>query len=363
MPKLIGTHSGSFHCDEALAVAMLRQTSAFSGSDLVRTRDPAKLEQCDIVVDVGGIYDPASHRYDHHQRGFTEVFVPGHAKFGRTKLSSAGLVYKHFGKEVIARAIGLDEESVKVVADEERAVALGKKADEEAAINLNESDRAKVELLYKKVYEEFIEALDAIDNGIPQYPADLEPAYRSGTGLAARVGALNPRWNEPEHDLDERFEKAVALTGAELASNIDYLSKAWMPARDIVADAFNRRITDVDPSGRIIILERPCPWKDHLYTLEEEAGLTDPHSKVAYILYPESVDKPDCNWRVQCVPVRVASFESRKPLPEAWRGIRDEELSELTRIPGGVFVHASGFIGGNKTREGVLEMARKSLEI
>lgn len=26
------------------------------------------LDTCDIVVDVGGIFDPAKHRYDHHQR-------------------------------------------------------------------------------------------------------------------------------------------------------------------------------------------------------------------------------------------------------------------------------------------------------
>ena len=26
------------------------------------------LETCDLVVDVGGVYDPTVHRYDHHQR-------------------------------------------------------------------------------------------------------------------------------------------------------------------------------------------------------------------------------------------------------------------------------------------------------
>ena len=57
---------------------------------LKRTRDPAILDTCDIVVDVGGVYDEKIQRFDHHQRGFTEVF--GHG-FG-TKLSSAGLVYK-----------------------------------------------------------------------------------------------------------------------------------------------------------------------------------------------------------------------------------------------------------------------------
>lgn len=55
-----------------------------------RSRDPAVLDPCDIVVDVGGIYDETKQRFDHHQRGFTEVFGHGF----ETKLSSAGLVYK-----------------------------------------------------------------------------------------------------------------------------------------------------------------------------------------------------------------------------------------------------------------------------
>ena len=55
------------------------------------------------------------------------------------------------------------------------------------------------------------------------------------------------------------------------------------------------------------------------------------------------------------------SFESRKPLPEAWRGVRDDELSKLSGIDGCVFVHASGFIGGNKTEEGTMKMAFAAL--
>jgi uncharacterized UPF0160 family protein len=57
---------------------------------LKRSRDPAVLDTCDIVVDVGGVYDEAIQRFDHHQRGFEEVFGNGYV----TKLSSAGLVYK-----------------------------------------------------------------------------------------------------------------------------------------------------------------------------------------------------------------------------------------------------------------------------
>lgn len=54
-------------------------------------------------------------------------------------------------------------------------------------------------------------------------------------------------------------------------------------------------------------------------------------------------------------------FESRKPLLSHWRGLTDDHLSEVAGIPGCVFVHTSGFIGGNKTYEGALAMARASL--
>lgn len=56
-------------------------------------------------------------------------------------------------------------------------------------------------------------------------------------------------------------------------------------------------------------------------------------------------------------------FESRKALPAQWRGLRDEELSRESGIPGGVFIHMSGFIGGNQTFEGALAMAKAALTL
>jgi uncharacterized UPF0160 family protein len=65
---------------------------------------------------------------------------------------------------------------------------------------------------------------------------------------------------------------------------------------------------------------------------------------------------------VQAVSVAPDRFESRKALPEKLRGMRDDDLSKETGIPGCVFIHMSGFIGGNKTYEGALEMARAALK-
>ncbi len=44
--------------------------------------------------------------------------------------------------------------------------------------------------------QDFIEAIDAIDNGISQYPKDIKALYKNRTDLSSRVGHLNPAWNQ-----------------------------------------------------------------------------------------------------------------------------------------------------------------------
>ena len=63
-----------------------------------------------------------------------------------------------------------------------------------------------------------------------------------------------------------------------------------------------------------------------------------------------------------CYQISSICFFFRLSLLEEWHGVRDEQLSSLSGIKGCIFVHASGFIGGNETREGALEMARKTLQ-
>ncbi|KAG8977171.1 hypothetical protein FRC05_002170 [Tulasnella sp. 425] len=325
--KMIGTHNGTFHCDEALAVFLLRQTGTYRDADLTRTRDPKLLDTCDIVVDVGAVYDPEKLRFDHHQREFDGVFGHGYS----TKLSSAGLIYKHYGKEIISGHLNLSPED------------------------------PKVETLWLKLYKvliEYIEAIDGVDNGVQQYPPEIPPKYRIRTDVSTRVGWLNPAWNESvdSKSVDVRFEKASKLVGEEFISRLEYYGNAWLPARELVQNGLEAR-SAVSPSGHIILFEHFCPWKEHLFDLEKELSIPD-DQKPIYIVYP---DETAGNWRIQAVPISPDSFISRKPLPEPWRGVRDDALSTVSGIPGGIFVHASGFIGGNQTQAGALEMARRAL--
>ena len=63
----IATHSGGFHTDDVFAVATLQLVHRVENVEIIRTRDEEELAKADIVVDVGGIYDVSSKRFDHHQ--------------------------------------------------------------------------------------------------------------------------------------------------------------------------------------------------------------------------------------------------------------------------------------------------------
>lgn len=352
---VIGTHSGSFHCDEALAVGMLKLLPRFAASPVVRTRDPAALAECDVAVDVGAVYDPAALRYDHHQASFTGVYSTAHD----IKLSSAGLVFKHLGAEVVRAVVGpgVDEPTV-----------------------------AK---LTARTYDHFVLELDGIDNGVePTEGGRLR--YRVSTGLASRVGRLNPAWNEDASEAvaNARFAEAMALATGELVDSLTRAVATWLPARRIVVAA-RAAARQAHPSGRILVLQQFCPWKEHLGELEAEdaaeeaaaapgaaAGGDDeggdaPSAKRAragdapalppalYMLYADSSG----SWRVQAVPVDPESFACRKALPAAWRGLRDDTLSAAAGVPGCIFVHAGGFIGGAKTYEGALALATQALDM
>jgi uncharacterized UPF0160 family protein len=335
--KVIGTHSGTFQADEAMGCWMLRQLPAYRDSKIVRSRDLEVLDPLDIVIDVGGIYDHSKLRYDHHQRGYDERFEYPRAGTATTttdaeprctKLSASGLVYRHYGKEVIQQYYpSLPEEYLS--------------------------------LAYVKLYDGLLEALDAIDTGVELVPEGVTPVYKDSTGLASRVGRLNPRWNEVDDagntpSLDERFAEAVNICGDDFCSVLTAIVESDIPAREYVERALLQR-HETCASSQIIALESGgLPWRGHLYELEKIHHV-DPLIK--FVLYQDISGM----WRVQAVTVEGSGFSNRLSLPEAWRGVRDQDLEGVTKIPGSRFVHAAGFIGGADTFEGVLQMAQVAL--
>jgi uncharacterized UPF0160 family protein len=69
MPVLVATHDGPFHADDVMAFAMIR-TFFDAAATVVRTRDLGRIAGADVVIDVGGVYDPPTRRFDHHQTAY-----------------------------------------------------------------------------------------------------------------------------------------------------------------------------------------------------------------------------------------------------------------------------------------------------
>lgn len=325
----ICTHSGSFHADEALAVYMLRLLPQYRYAKLVRSRNPIDWENSDIVVDVSGKYDEIKY-FDHHQRDFLTFFNDKY----KTKLSSAGLIYKHFGREIISTVIKLDESILE--------------------------EKEKIDYLYDKIYSDFIEAVDANDNGIDIYEEkdNLKPRFKDRNfSIAGIISNLNPSWesNANDHDFDRQFEIASKLIGDAFFNYLTYMGNSFLKAKQYVIDSFNDRF-NIDKSGKILVFDRFIPWKEHLFNVELENNAS---GEILYVLFPDNSN----SWRIAAVPINSTSFDSRKKLPEPWRGIRDDALSQLTGVPDCVFIHAAGFIGGAKSKESVIKLAQLSLDL
>jgi uncharacterized UPF0160 family protein len=346
----ICTHSGSFHCDEALAIGLLKLMPEWKDAPVVRTRKSEIIDACKIVVDVGGLHDHSKSRYDHHQREFNSEFEDitlGQETDFKTKLSSAGLVYKYYGKRIlneIRMACGAPEE-----------------------------DAALSDKIWKKIYAGFVEHVDGIDNGIEAFESG-SPNYNVSTTLSSRVGQLNPSWNEASEDTvrNQLFQQAMMLTQKEFVHRVTSLYTSWFPARSIVERAITKEEENTEQKSskrqktedgedvwtidaQILVLDQYCPWIEHLFDLEKENNMV---GRYKYCLFPDN----NGGARVRAVPAAPGSFASRKALPTPWRALRDEELSTLIGIDGCVFVHNSGFIGGNKTFDGAMAMARSAIE-
>lgn len=56
-----------------------------------------------------------------------------------------------------------------------------------------------------------------------------------------------------------------------------------MPARIIVEEAWAKK-DEFHPSGEILFMNTPCPWKDHLYDIEHDNKVGE---LIKFVLYQD----------------------------------------------------------------------------
>jgi uncharacterized UPF0160 family protein len=300
--KLV-THNGRFHYDDLLSTAILLRL--YPNATVSRSREKAVIDGGDIVYDVGGVFDPERGRFDHHQPSFNETFSPKY----KIKMSSCGLIFKYYGKELLG-LYGLTEDS------------------------------SIYEKIVDKAYTELFLGADAIDNG---YDIFGEIRLR---GITDVVDLFNMQIIGKDSDEEQlkRFFKALEIVRTDLNNFMGYM-RNWAEDYAYV----NAQVGRTD--GPVLELGRHCSMSLVL-EIERELG-----RDLRFVVFPSGD-----HYRAIAVPVKDGSFATKSSFRKEWHGLRDEELSERAGIDGCVFVHVTGFLAVNRTRAGIFQMAHDSLK-
>jgi uncharacterized UPF0160 family protein len=309
---VIVTHSGKFHADDAWAVAVLNVL--FPGSEIVRTRDAATIEAADFAIDVGGIWDPAAGRFDHHQKGFSGARASG------VPYASAGLVWREYGARCVS-ALAAAHTGQQLADGEAREIAYGIDAD-------------------------IVQYLDLSDVGAAK-------SAPGGYGLSAVVSGFNPNW------LDEQrlgygapadayrlaqFQRAMALLTDILINAVRYRVGAMLAVAQV-------RQGEVLEDGKVLFLKNSAlPWTQVV------------RKEMPKVLFVISHSVAEQRYVLHTVPVSAESFKARADLPASWAGLRDAELAAVTGVPDAGFCHNGRFIAAVKSYEGARTMARLALQ-
>lgn len=198
MQKVI-THSGSFHSDDVFAVATLQLHFGAENVEVIRTRDESVIGTGDIVLDVGGVYDPDRQRFDHHQNG-----AP--VRDNGIPYAAFGLIWKHYGEQVAGTS--------EVAAEIERRL---------------------------------VWPIDANDNGVSIF--ELTGLGVSPALIQDVVSLYKPEWGSVS-GMDEGFLKACALA-REIISRAIAHAKADREEKDFV-----RSIYDSSTDKEVMVFDK-----------------------------------------------------------------------------------------------------------
>lgn len=195
-------------------------------------------------------------------------------------------------------------------------------------------------LLWAEFGRELLEGSERDWKAVDGFVARIDRADNTGeyNDVAALVAAMNPNWDE-DLDPDECFERAVEWASVALARRIRS-ADAKRHARDEVAAIAGAQ------GPPVLVLDEYRPFYD-----------VTVGSDFLYAVYPSHRG----GWNVQAIPADLVKKEPVRPLPEAWRGKRGEELAAMTGVPSFSFCHASGFLAACGNRDDALAIAQLAL--
>lgn len=267
--KTVVTHNGLFHADEAFGTAFLSLLLGSEEVRVVRSRNPQEIEDAYVALDVGGVYDNAKLRYDHHQREFTEVHEDT-----SVKLAACGLIWKHFGTCLITKYHP-------------------------------ELDTEQVQSLWQTVDETVCRPVDLQDNGQGTFKVD--GAEAQALTVSMMVAAFN------QQDIyspaqDEAFLRVVEL----LKEYILNFLRAGANKLQLLKEA--EETVKAQLGSRVLVLNKFLPYRETVLKANAEEG-----GQFDLVTYPAKGQ-----WNIQTIPVDDTPenfYSQRVSLPQRlWGG-------------------------------------------
>ncbi len=302
-PITIGTHNERFHCDEIMGIAILETliTQLKGSCTIHRTdrRDEAMLSNMDILVDIGGKFDPAKGRFDHHQTGGAGYRINKRSQLD-IPFSSCGLVWYSCGLILTGEEWSVEEHSYSSP-------------------------------IFDIVEHEIIRGICASDSGsvMPNGFKFKGPdnyyieTYGSPMHISKQVGQYNSDDVRNHQEQYQQFIKALNMLH-------DTFDNTLRSAETCVADKkhLQEELLKKRDQEEVLVLQRSVRWEQHLNELDRN-GL------VKIILAPRGEDGV---WSL------YLADRGKRPctvtIPPEWRGKRDGEfVGEHPITKGILFCH------------------------
>ena len=266
------THNGTMHADEVFATAFL--SLYFDNFKVARVSEVPKDISTNTII-----YDIGKGKFDHHQSD-------ARIRDNGIKYSSFGLLFEEYGLSYLKK---LKLKNTKAI--------------------------------YNYLVKDFIEAIDAIDNGI--FP-EIKSIYKIKT-VSDVIKIFNPSYGSNDNE-DEQFIKAVSLAETILTEELkNVIGK--VEAGTKVKKLLNKT------KGPILILDEYLPYEETVLT-----SLSG--KKILFAIYPSNRG----GYGIKTIPISTTDKTSRVYFPKEWGGLTNEDLEKVTGIKGSLFCHTNRFL-------------------
>ena len=177
--------------------------------------------------------------------------------------------------------------------------------------------------------------VDAHDNGHVQ----LEPGICTFSQVISNF--VPPVYDAEVSVMRRSFDDAVDFAAGHL--------KRLMERYDTV-QAYRERVEQAMEKREVaLIFDEAMPWMDVFFELGGEKH------PAQFVVMPSGP-----HWKLRGIPPNSYDrMKVRKPLPEAWAGLMEDELRRVTGIDGAVFCHKGKFISVWKTKEDAMKALKK----